>query len=49
MLATTCTILPPERSLPLAARYDAAVRVIRMEKETPVARENRRFRKLMND
>jgi thiamine biosynthesis lipoprotein len=48
MLATACTILAPQTALELAGRYEAAVRVIQMQKETPVSQENRRFRKLLN-
>ena len=48
MLATACTILPKEEALELAADYGVAMRVVTMEKETPVPSENRRFRNLVD-
>lgn len=47
MLATPLTILPPREGLGLAQKYNAAARVVRLEKETPVVAENRRFRTLV--
>lgn len=49
MLAKTTTILPAAEAFALADRYQAAARIIQMEKETPVSRENRRFRRTMGN
>lgn len=47
MLDTSFTILPPKESFALADRYRVAARIVLMEKETPVSRENRRFRRIV--
>jgi thiamine biosynthesis lipoprotein len=47
-LATAMTVLEPTSALKVANRYNAAVRIVRLEKETPVLTQNRRFLKLTN-
>lgn len=49
MLATPCTILPPDEGLKLCAKYRAAARILQVKEETPVSRENRRFRNLLRN
>lgn len=48
-LATAITVLDPKRGLEIAERYRAGVRMVRLEKETPVLYQNRRFVKRMRD
>jgi thiamine biosynthesis lipoprotein len=47
MLATTCTIMVGDDAPRLADKYDAAARLVRLDKSTPFPVENRRFRNLV--
>jgi len=44
-LETPMTILEPAEGLRLAAKYDAAARIVQLEGDEPVARQNERFTK----
>jgi thiamine biosynthesis lipoprotein ApbE len=45
-LATTMTILEPEKALAVANHFKAAVRIIELNHETPVVYQNRRFKSM---
>ena len=42
---TPLTILEPAEGLRLAAKYDAAARIVQLEGDAPVVRQNERFKK----
>lgn len=48
-LATAVTVLEPGRAMEIAERYRASARLVRLENETPVLYQNRRFLKRMGN